>query len=933
MSETNTPSPPSRKDADDTSLSPQQHTARGFAAPRAECVFEIDPALRPVGLDIQVAQLIETHGLHAWLAQTGVPGVRARETSLPTGVVRITLDAPACLVDGPSLLVLCRQFLGETAGPVISHQEIAAWQWELLEGPGAVGAKQRYAARTEAQPRAFQLPFASSAGDGPWHGRTCSVPLDDLPDAGNRDAAVFLAAWWGLLHLVTGVDDLLTAVVTSGRSLSELADVVAPLAKHLPVSAHDVGRMGLGGLKQRAAAELKAAAEWHPSHDPRTPGPATCFEFLPADLPEGVRLVEMAAHVAPFDLKLTVTVTGGACWAAQLHYNSRSIAPQIADHLARLYADVLGAMIAAPGCPVDQLALKPATRVGQARSIVQAPRSVEQAVLEQAARSPERLAVICGDTSLRYGALAQQSTALAQKLLAAGAGPETRVAFELDGSVNAVVAILGILQAGAAYVPLAHGLPEQRKSNLLASVGADILLSDAWFEDGDAPVSPLPTTSPPDHALAYVLFTSGSTGTPKPVAVERCHLMSYLGGLRDRMGHVEGLTWASVTSLATDLGNTSLFGAMAHGGTLVLADRAAATEAAHLRNAFSKTPVDVLKITGSHLDALLDMPGGVDVLPMRHLILGGEVLPRRLAERLADLKPDLTIWNHYGPTETTIGCAMHQVNVGRPESALPLGLPLVQGDIRVLNRAGQPMPPLVVGELGVSGKSVSRGYLGQQRQTAARFVPDPLSSEPGARMYRTGDLGWIDPNGLVHFLRRADRQIKLRGHRVELAEIEALLMGAPAVAAASVICKNCALHAFVVAAQGADIHADGLKDQLRALLPDYMVPQTIRDLRALPRTPSGKVDHAKLAASFTEMAQANDPAGSTLERELGAIWSDALGVQVGVDDDFFELGGHSLAAMRIAAKVYQDYGTHLPLLTLFEARTPRALAAKLAEAR
>lgn len=951
MTGTSSSSLTSRHAIGGTLISPQQQRALDFTGPRAECVIEIDADQVPENLDSLVLKLVARHGLGG--PSPGVtppppsddatrdpdeealgPGLRATVAPLGSDRALITLDAPVSIVDAPSLLVLANELLGADAGPLIPYREVAAWQWELLEGPGAAGARQRYAARREAHPMSLRLPFALPSPDtevrAPWTCAARPVPLGDVTKLDTAPDALFLAAWWALLNRVTGTEDILTAVVSIGRSLPELASVVGPLAKHIPTSANCVGSVGPAALMQRAVAELRASEEWHPNHDPRGPAASVCFEFLRADLPGSARLNRLAAHVEPFELKLTVT--GGPLPSGQLYFDTRHIGPDVADHLAEAYGEVLQSLLAEPDSPIARLPFASPAPRGPARPAAQGQGSIVRSILDHAARDPDRLAVVCGNDSLRYRDLVAQSVALAHRMKASGIGPENRVAFELDGSVKAVVALVGILMTGGAYVPLPSGLPEARKSSLLEAVGTRLCLNDDWFVTGaDGHLLPLPGPQS-DQVLAYVLFTSGSSGAPKPVAVERQQIISYLDGLRDQLGNVDGLTWACVTSLSTDLGNTSVFGALVHGGTLVLMDSQAATDPLTMSSAFVETPVDILKITPSHLEAMLDLPHGTDVLPRRHLILGGEKLGKTLASRVTGLRRDLTVWNHYGPTETTVGCCMHRLDPTETYDAVPLGRPLAQATISVLNVDGQPVPPLVVGELCVGGNTVSRGYLHQPRETAARFVPDISSPEPGGRLYRTGDLGWMDPDGEFHFLRRDDRQLKLRGYRVELGEIETVLVGSGTVAAAAVICHHRRLFAYVVPREGCVIEEAALLEHHRALLPAHMVPHSIRALPTFPRTPSGKIDFAKLTSWSTETTSAGEKPGTELERKLAAIWSEVLGTTVKVDDDFFELGGHSLAAMRISARVFQEFGIHSPLLTLFEARTLRAFAAKIEEA-
>ena len=431
--------------------------------------------------------------------------------------------------------------------------------------------------------------------------------------------------------------------------------------------------------------------------------------------------------------------------------------------------------------------------------------------------------------------------------------------------------------------------------------------------------------------LAYVMYTSGSTGVPKGVEVTHGNLANYTEYICERLGVEDGMSFAVVSAVSTDLGNTAIYPALAGGGVLTLVDPQAAMDGDAFAAFAARHPIDVLKIAPSHLRALLSASSAPGVLPRRWLLTGGELLGWELVGAIRSLAPSCRLINHYGPTETTVGCATHDVETEpRTDCAsVPIGRPIDGASAFVLDAEGEPVPAGVAGELVVGGAGVAAGYSGDRAETAERFVAAPDGS---GRAYRTGDRVRRLRDGTLEFLGRLDDQVKVRGFRVEPGEIEAALARHPAIRQAAVAVEDAGrgehrLAAYFVSATPPSV--EELRSFLARTLPDYMIPSSFALLDALPFTPSGKVDRQALAGlAATEMRREESFVGprDAVEEEIAAIWSELLGVErVGVFDDFFALGGHSLLATQAIIRIRRSHG-EIPLRALLAAPTVAALA-------
>jgi amino acid adenylation domain-containing protein len=563
---------------------------------------------------------------------------------------------------------------------------------------------------------------------------------------------------------------------------------------------------------------------------------------------------------------------------------------------------------------------------------------LHQLVEAQARRTPERVALRFEHDSLTYRELERRAERLAQHLRARGAGPDVLVGLCVERSLEMVVGILGVLKAGAAYVPMDPSYPQERLAFMRSDAGLDLVLTQGSLEafDWNGAQGPAPSDAGvgPEH-LAYVIYTSGSTGRPKGVCIEHRNIVNYVLGVARRLKLEPGMSHATVSTIAADLGNTVIFPALATGGCLHVISRERAESHALLAEYFGRERIDVLKIVPSHLAALQSGRNPQQVMPRSRLILGGESSRLDWIERLRALSPECEIHNHYGPTEATVGVLTYHASgplPGTPSGTLPLGRPLPGSRIYLLDADGRAVAPGEKGELCIGGQGVARGYLNRPDLTAQKFAPDAFSADAGARLYRTGDLARCLPDGNIEFCGRIDHQVKLHGYRVELGEIEGALREQGEVQEAVVLAREDASGdkrvVAYVSPQGAD--PARLREYLRSRLPAYMVPSAFVPMEKLPLTPNGKIDRQALALLPCESAE---PARAVVgprtgtEKALAAIWARLLGVEaVGVHDDLFDLGAHSLMAMKALTEMRDAFEVSLSLRNLFEHPTIAGLA-------
>jgi amino acid adenylation domain-containing protein len=579
-------------------------------------------------------------------------------------------------------------------------------------------------------------------------------------------------------------------------------------------------------------------------------------------------------------------------------------------------------------------------------------RCIHELFEAQAEKTPEAVAVVFEGQQLTYRELNARANQLAHYLRKRGVGPEVLVGLCLERSLEMVVGLLGVLKAGGAYVPLDPAYPRERLAFMLEDAKVPVLLTQQklleslpgpnaevvcldsdWAEIAQESEQE-PVGGASAQNLAYVIYTSGSTGRPKGVQVLHGGVVNILDSMRWQPVLASQDRLLAVTTLSFDIAALELYLPLIVGACLEVVSHELASDGIRLLERLAGSGVTVMQATPATWRLLLKAgwQGGGRL----KVICGGEALSRDLADEL--LSRSASVWNLYGPTETTIWSAAHQVQPG--QGPVPLGRPVANTKIYLLDRRLRPVPIGVAGEVHIGGLGVARGYLNRPELSAEKFVPNPFGGEPGTRLYKTGDLARYREDGNIEYLGRLDHQVKLRGFRIELGEVEAALGQHPAVGQAVVLAREDApgdrrLVAYMVLRRDPAPVISELRSFLKQRLPDYMVPSAFVPLQRLPLTPSGKVDRRNLPApdqARPDLGKAFVAPRSPVEEVLAGIWREVLGVeQVGVHDNFFELGGHSLLATQVISRLRHSFQVNLPLRCLFEAPTVADLAMTISQ--
>jgi amino acid adenylation domain-containing protein len=644
--------------------------------------------------------------------------------------------------------------------------------------------------------------------------------------------------------------------------------------------------------------------------------------------------------------------------AGDIAYNTQMFKPEVITRMLGHWQVLLRAIVADAGQRIGGLPiLTDAERhqllVGWNETTTDYPTNTpaHEMIEAQVERTPNSVAILHEDRQMSYRLLDARANQLGHYLRRLGAGPGELVGVCVQRSPDLVMALLGVLKSGAAYVPLDPEYPASRLSFMVKDSGLNVLVTQralwAKFSDFGGKLVSLDldreaicresteneSAGVTGEDLAYVIYTSGSTGKPKGVEISHRSLANFLVSMQSRPGFIALDTLLAVTTVSFDIAALELYLPLMSGGRLVLVSRETATDGRRLQEVLMKTSPTVMQATPATWRLLLE--AGWRGSPSLKILCGGEAMPRELAREL--LKRGSSVWNMYGPTETTVWSAVCQI--ASADEPITVGRPIANTQTYVLDRGLQPVPVGVPGELYIGGDGVARGYLHRPELTAEKFIPNPFS-KPGsqARLYKTGDLARFRPNGEIECLGRSDHQVKVRGFRIELGEIESVLAQHPGVRQNVVWAREDSsgekqLLAYIVASPGGSPSVKALRDFLRQKLPEYMVPSHFTFLEALPLTPNGKVDRRALPAPEHLDSAPRDKflaPRDAVESQLVKMWEDVLGVRsVGISDNFFELGGHSLLAARLMNQIHRKLNLNVPIATLFQAPTIEQLAAIL----
>ncbi len=881
-----------------------------------------------------------------------------------------------------------------TEEPAIQYADFALWQLEHFEGGEYAQAERFWRTELAGAPAALPLPtdqpypalqtFAAEGLDWAVDGSLAARLRQVATRHETTMFAVLLGAYAALLARLTGERDVLVAIPMAARTRPETESVIGLFMNTVPIRVSVDPQASLGELARSVhAATARALVHQdlpfarivellRPERDPaRLPLAQVMFAMEESwAVPDRGGLCWRPELVdngtAKFEVELTVTDTPTGP-RVRLNYNSDLFSAATGqlladgyDRMLRAFAEDPDQAVGAAGIMSEEL-YELVTRGWPDAGPVAEPDATAVAMLWQACAGEQVLAR-GSDGALTGDQIRERARLIAAALREHGIDGSDRVAILLARGSRLLPAVLGVWSLGASYVPLDPIYPDQRIATMLADAEVRAILIDSGAEDAPMPpavdgplavidlarLEPGPPADPasdtaldappdvPPAAAAYTMFTSGSTGRPKAVTVTQGGIAALLEAVRPLLALRREDRFVAVSTFAFDIALVELLAPVLAGGCVVVADSEQVHDAALLRNLLVEADATALQMTPAGWRMLVDAGGVPDGVRVR--MTAGEPLSRDLADAITG-GSGASLWNLYGPTETTIYSGGGAVEPA--PAPIEIGSIIRGTQLYVLDEGLRPAPPGVLGEVYVGGAGVAQGYFGAPGMTASRFLPDPFSGRPGARMYRTGDVGRWRSSGRVELAGRADRQVKIRGYRVESGEIEAVLRSHPDIAEAVVSVRGGGLDVrlvgYLVTRSGGDQPPEDLRERLRVVLPDYMVPAAFVVLERLPLTGSGKVDHRALPEPDWGAAtgQATVEPRTPLEAELAVIFAELLNLPapVGVTDNFFALGGHSLTATRLMTQVRAAYGVDLPVRVLFADPTVAGLAAVVEAAR
>lgn len=912
------------------------------------------------------------------------PLLRASLLKLSVTKHILVITLPALCADSETLKNLfweISEFYGDGSDKeVVQYAHFSEWQNQLIIETEAETFKDYWCQQDFSDLSQLQLPFQAKSNDrGELQPESWELPIDDritndikiwLQKTGFSLDEFWFSCWQVLLWQLTKRAEIIVGYICNGREYEELQNTLGLIAKYLPISNRLTPDLSFEEVIEQVRQDTQNAYEWQEYFvweqiDNLSSGLPILFELT--DLPEKRYLNDVSFSVYKqyscierFNIKLSGLVKDDFI-NLRVDYDKNLFSSAAIALLAEQFQTLVASAIANPNLTISRLKILSANQLqqllvdfNQTQTDYPQDKCIHQLFTEQAAKTPDNIAVVFVDEQLSYRELNNQANQLANYLTQLGVKPDVLVGVCLERSHLSIVAILAVLKAGGAYLPLDPTIPSDRLGVILQDSQVQVLLTQEKLlsslpahtarvvcldrRDAIASGCENPISSVTCENLAYVIYTSGSTGTPKGVAVEHRQLCNYLNSILEKLDLPDAASFATVSTFAADLGNTVIFSALCTGRCLHIISHERTTNPVALAEYCRRHPIDCLKIVPSHLNALLTVANPEDILPSQLLILGGEAASWELVAQIQQLKPSCRILNHYGPTEATVGVLTYKVEpqvmpiagcANVQSATVPIGRPIANTQVYLLDEHLQPVPISVSGELYIGGANLARGYFNRPDLTKERFIPNPFSEAEGSRLYKTGDVARYLPDGNIEFLGRSDRQVKIHGFRIELEEVEAILRQHPAIRQAVATVREDELgKQRLVAYLSLHNSTSDLRRFMQERLPEYMVPTAFVILNAIPLTPNGKVDYKALPApEASELEKTYIAPRTPQEEQLAKIWAEVLGLkQVGVDDNFFELGGDSILSIQVISKANQA-GLQLTPKHLFEYQTIAQLAA------
>ncbi len=940
-------------------LSPQQKhlwlLQQGSYNPayRTECAVRIAGELDQQTLAAAIRNVVERHEIlrtvFHFLPGVDVPlQVIGNEPVLETVLEShssvahtLTISLPAACMDSAGVVNLVREIAASLEGSAdgeqpLQYADLSKWQNDLLEG--AEGRE--FWREREVKGVSSSLAFAPRRF-------AASLP-------GTESTAFLLACWQVLLWKLSGESRVVVGAAFAGRSYPELAGALGLFTRYLPLTAELQGEQRFAAVVSAAAAQLQEAAEWQEYFSWPSERSYCAYAFADEEQPESFRsgavqwqIEAVQSCVERYQVKLQCRrrETGVEL---EWHYDSAVVTEAAVARLAEQFQTLVQSARRNPETPLAHLEMVSAAERVQlieewnrtAVDYAGAAECLHEQFAAQAARTPEAVAVVYEGAALTYAELEGRANQLARYLQAQGVGPETVVGLLQERSLELVVSLLGVLKAGAAYLPLDAGYPEARLRYMLKDAGVRVLLTEPellarvgaadcevvcvgaeWARIAECSAAPV-VSSVSAANVAYVIYTSGSTGQPKGVMITHAAISNHMQWMQQAYGLQAEDAVLQKTPFSFDASVWEFYAPLLSGARLVMARPGGHQDSQYLVRVMQEEQVSILQGVPSLL-RLLASEAGLSGCGLRRVFSGGERLAVELAAQLWERLPGVELINLYGPTEATIDATYWQCEAG---ADIPIGRAVANLQTFIVDERQELAPVGVRGELLLGGLGLARGYLNAADKTAEKFIPNPFSDVAGARLYRTGDEVRYRVDGVIEYLGRRDQQVKLRGYRIELEEIEVKLRAHAAVKDVVVLVREERLVGYVVAS--GEISVSELRQHLQGALPDYMIPAAWVFLKTLPLTPNGKLDKRALPAPDESRPDLETPfvkPRTEAEQALANIWADVLGVDhVGIFDNFFELGGDSILGIQIVARANQ-VNIRLTPRQLFQYQTIAAL--------